>query len=126
MPAQLVKNGKNNIKKINFRLYLDMFKNIIILTLSCLLLNNCAPQATNTINSGKLSKYEIEEELRSKIEIDKRLKTIGNKFNNEFLAQCKNKKNYIGISLISEKEIKRQLGGTNTNIMSFGGLVKKP
>ena len=125
MPAQLVKNGKNNIKKINFRLYLDMFKNIIILTLSCLLLNNCAPQATNTINSGKLSKYEIEEELRSKIEIDKRLKTIGNKFNNEFLAQCKNKKNYIGISLISEKEIKRQLGGTNTNIMSFGGLVKK-
>lgn len=125
MPAQLVKNGKNNIKKINFRLYLDMFKNIIIFTLSCLLLNNCAPQATNTIDSGKLSKYEIEEELRSKIEIDKRLKTIGNKFNNEFLSQCKNKKNYIGISLISEKEIKRQLGGTNTNIMSFGGLVKK-
>ena len=55
--------------------------------------------------------------ILSKIEIDKRLKTIGNKFNNEFLAQCKNKKNYIGISLISEKEIKRQLGGTNTNIM---------
>ena len=110
---------------MNLRLYLFMFRNTIILTLSCLLLNNCAPQATNTIDSGKLSKYEIEEELRSKIKIDKRLKTIGNKFNNKFLDQCKNKKNYIGISLISEKEIRRQLGGTNTNIMSFGGLVKK-
>ena len=102
-----------------------MYKNIIIFLLGCLLLNNCAPQATNTISSGKLSKYEIEEELRSKIEIDKRLKTIGNKFNSKFLDQCNDKKNYLGISLISEKEIRRQLGGTNTNIMSFGGLVKK-
>ena len=72
------------------------------------MLNNCAPQATNTIDSGKLSKYEIEEELRSKIEIDKRLKTIGNKFNNEFLAQCKNKKNYMDIV---NSENQRQLGG---------------
>jgi len=99
--------------------------NIIFFLISSLLLFGCVPQATNTIDSGKLSKYEIEEQLRSKIQIDKRLKTLGNKFNSEFLDKCKNKKNYIGLSLISKKEIKRQLGGTNTNIMSFGGLVKK-
>ena len=102
-----------------------MFKKFIAFYVLTISLISCAPQPTNTIDSNKLSKYEIEEQLRSKIQTDKRLKTLGNRFNNEFFNKCKNKKNYVGLSLISASEIKRQLGGTNTNIMTFGGLVKK-
>ena len=91
----------------------------------CLLILSCATQTTNTVDSFSLSKYEIEEQLIQKIKIDKRLKTLGYKFTTNFLDKCNKKKKYIGISLISDKEIKRQLSGTNSNFMSFGGLVKK-
>ena len=101
-----------------------MFK--VIVTFSfCLLLLGCATETTNTVKSNSLSKYEIEEQLIQKVRIDKRLKTLGYKFNTKFYDKCKNKRKYIGLSLISKKEIKRQLSGSNENFMSFGGLVKK-
>ena len=101
-----------------------MFKFIVSLSF-CLLILGCAPQSTNTVDSFSLSKYEIEEQLIQKISTDKRIKSLGHKFNSSFLDKCSQKKKYIGISLISEKEIKRQLGSTNSNFMSFGELVKK-
>ena len=101
-----------------------MFK--VIVTFSyCLLLLSCATETTNTVKSNSLSKYEIEEQLIQKVRVDKRLKTLGYKFNTKFYDKCKNKRKYIGLSLISKKEIKRQLSGSNENFMSFGGLVKK-
>ena len=99
-------------------------KKFTFLLTFCLVLFGCAPNPTNTIDNISLTKYEIEEGLRLKIKTDIRLKTLGNKFNNEFNHKCKEKKNYIGLSLISKKEVKRQLGSTNANLMSFGGLVK--
>ena len=101
-----------------------MFKSIPTF-LFCLAIVNCAPQSINTIKSNSLSIYEIEEELKLKIKIDKRLKNLGHKFNTTFYDKCKKKKKYIGLTLISEKEIRRQLGFTNNNFMTFGDLVKK-
>ena len=80
-----------------------MKKSTFLLTF-CLVLFGCAPNPTNTIDNISLTKYEIEEGLKLKIKTDIRLKTLGNKFNNEFNHKCKEKKNYIGLSLISKKK----------------------
>ena len=79
-----------------------MFKKFIAFYVLTISLISCAPQPTNTIDSNKLSKYEIEEQLRSKIQTDKRLKTLGNRFNNEFLISVKIKELYWAFFNISK------------------------
>lgn len=90
------------------------FHKILLSLLSLFFLTIFSCKTYATINSDILTKYEIEELLRDKINYQKKVDLISNKISKKFLTECKNQVNSLGFKTISKKisiEVCKQLEG---------------
>jgi membrane-associated protease RseP (regulator of RpoE activity) len=100
-------------------------KKVIVYLIYIFFVFSCAPQTTSTVNINYLSQIEIEENIRKELNLDLKIKNIGYKIQKTFVDKCPLKKLDLGLMIISQADIKSEIGTTLNNITSFGKLVDK-